>query len=63
MLHPQSRSHGQNEPCRQMGFSSCPFPQRAFAPLNGGIASELPDSNSWKQPFDARRYFTHSESD
>uniref|UniRef100_A0A7N2KKL5 Uncharacterized protein n=1 Tax=Quercus lobata TaxID=97700 RepID=A0A7N2KKL5_QUELO len=35
----------------------------AFAPMNGGTASELPDTNSWKQPFDAQRYFSHSESD
>ncbi|KAL0013273.1 hypothetical protein SO802_000342 [Lithocarpus litseifolius] len=35
----------------------------AFAPMDGGTASELPDTNSWKQPFDAQRYFSHSESD
>ena len=35
----------------------------AFAPMNGGTASELPDTNSWNQPFDAQRYFSHSESD
>uniref|UniRef100_A0A7N2MQD3 Uncharacterized protein n=1 Tax=Quercus lobata TaxID=97700 RepID=A0A7N2MQD3_QUELO len=35
----------------------------SFAPMNGGTASELPDTNSWKQPFDAQRYFSHSESD
>ena len=31
--------------------------------MNGGIAYELPNTNSWKQPFDAQRYFSHSESD
>ena len=31
--------------------------------MNGGTASELPDTNSWNQPFDAQRYFSHSESD
>lgn len=36
---------------------------KAFAPMNGGTTSELPDTNSWKQPFDAQRYFSHSESD
>ncbi|GMY33731.1 CISIN_1g026553mg [Fagus crenata] len=36
---------------------------KAFAPMNGGAASELHDTNSWKQPFDAQRYFSHSESD
>nr|XP_023891341.1 uncharacterized protein LOC112003387 [Quercus suber]XP_023891342.1 uncharacterized protein LOC112003387 [Quercus suber]XP_023891343.1 uncharacterized protein LOC112003387 [Quercus suber]POE62042.1 hypothetical protein CFP56_56429 [Quercus suber] len=37
--------------------------EKAFAPMYGGTASELPDTNSWKQPFDAQRYFSHSESD
>ena len=31
--------------------------------MNGGAAFELPDTNSWRQPFDAQRYFSHSESD
>ncbi|KAG2672663.1 hypothetical protein I3843_13G045800 [Carya illinoinensis] len=37
--------------------------EKAFAPINGGTASDLHDTNSLKQPFDAQRYFSHSESD
>lgn len=36
---------------------------KAFAPMNGRTAYDLHDSNSQKQPFDAQRYFSHSESD
>lgn len=39
------------------------FWSTAFAPINGGTASDLHDTNSLKQPFDAQRYFSHSESD
>jgi hypothetical protein len=37
----------------------------AFAPMNGGrnAYDEHDDSNSWKQPLDAERYFSQSESD
>ena len=39
--------------CDVFGMMFMLFFIAAFAPLNGGIASELPDTNSWKQPFDA----------
>ncbi|XP_059451487.1 uncharacterized protein LOC132182294 isoform X2 [Corylus avellana] len=36
---------------------------KAFAPMNGGNAYDVDDSNSWKQPLDAQRYFSQSESE
>ena len=35
----------------------------AFAPMTRGTASKLPDTNSWKQPFDAQKYFSYGKSD
>ena len=49
--------------CDVFGMMFMFFFIATFAPMNGGTASELPDANSWKQPFDAQRYFSHSESD
>ena len=31
--------------------------------MNEGTASKLPDTNSWKQPFDAQKYFSYGKSD
>ncbi|XP_065876153.1 uncharacterized protein [Euphorbia lathyris] len=31
--------------------------EKAFAPMNGGVPLELPNSNRQNRPFDARRYF------
>ena len=49
--------------CDVFGMMFMFFFIAAFAPMNGGTAYELPNTNSWKQPFDAQWYFSHSESD
>ncbi|KAJ7961665.1 Coiled-coil domain-containing protein [Quillaja saponaria] len=35
--------------------------EKGFAPMHGGTGSDSHDSNSWKQPLDADRYFSQTE--
>ncbi|GLT25884.1 hypothetical protein SLA2020_009850 [Shorea laevis] len=37
--------------------------EKAFAPMNGGTASDFYDTNSRNQPFDTQRYFPAAERD